>query len=99
MGKRGGLGDLEKVFGEPVNMKDPAFQTKFKNYIELICKDPDYVATGNFGKSPVYRAEFYIRGKDVVVVKPDGEFVTFLENGINQSRLVREALGWPSGMK
>ena len=63
--------------------------------IQDIGKSPDKVVAGSWrglgegGK--VGAAEFRIKGSDVVVTKPKGEFVTILKDGVD-NKFVRSAL-------
>ncbi|WP_143691133.1 hypothetical protein [Wohlfahrtiimonas populi] len=85
LGKK--LGKHVSDFGlDPSNAKDREI---VMNIIKNIGKEPERVIKGTFqGQGPNNtrgNVLFMIKGKDVVVTKPNGEVVTILENGINNS--------------
>ena len=71
------------------NLANPADREKVKNIINDIGSNPEKVISGDFAgqgangaRGPVH---FRIKGNDVVVTKPNGEFVTILKNGITNT--------------
>jgi hypothetical protein len=74
---------------------NPADREELRKIITDIAEKPDDVVDGTFrGQGPNGTrgpVEFRIKGTDVVVTKPGGEFVTVLRDGINNPS-VREAL-------
>ncbi len=76
--------------------QNPYHRITMRTKVENIGNNPDKIVSGTFAgqgpggaRGPV---QFRIRGADVVVTKPDGEFVTILKNGISNPS-VRSALG------
>lgn len=73
---------------------DAADRAKFLRIVEDIGRRPDRVIPGTFrgqargARGPV---SFRIKGRDVVVTSPEGEFVTILKNGV-ENPSVRGAL-------
>jgi hypothetical protein len=84
-----------------LDIKKPEDRAKFREIIEGIGNKPDRTVNGTWagmgGAGPGRRgpAEFRIKGDDVVVVSPNGDFVTILRNGVNENPSVRQALGLP----
>ncbi|MEL6508253.1 MAG: hypothetical protein AAFQ32_00535 [Pseudomonadota bacterium] len=78
-----------------LDVSNPAHRQQFRDMVENIGSNPDRVVTGTFsGGGPTGRRDvlFYLRGSDVVVTSPAGEFVTVLQNGVTNPNVVR-ALG------
>ncbi|PRA85911.1 hypothetical protein CQ054_10605 [Ochrobactrum sp. MYb29] len=70
-----------------LDVSNPAERARFKRFVESFANSYDQVLKGTFsgqgangGRGDVL---FYLKGKDVVVTSPSGNFVTILKNGIN----------------
>jgi filamentous hemagglutinin len=79
--------------GDPSNADDRAAVI---SRINDIGANPDIDILGEFrGLGPdgsIGPARFKIQGSDVVVTRPDGEFVTILKNGAEDNSFVKEAI-------
>ena len=88
------LGQHARDFG--LDPSDAADRSRFREIVQDIATRPDRVAEGAFrGQGPGGAAgpvSFRVKGPNVVVTKPDDEFVTVLKDGINNPS-VRRALG------
>jgi RHS repeat-associated protein len=84
------IGKHAPDFGlDPAN---PAHRKVLRDMIESISRNPDKVVQGTF-RGQEGAVDFFIKGNDVVVGK-GGDFVTILQDGINNPA-VRRALGSP----
>jgi RHS repeat-associated protein len=88
------LGKHVKDFGG--NPANPVDRAKVRSIVDDIGNSPEKVVDGTFmGQGPNGTrgaVQFRIKDNDVVVTKPDGEFVTILKDGINNTS-VKKALG------
>jgi hypothetical protein len=84
-----------------LDVTKPADRIRFRQIVEDIGNNPDRTVSGTWagmgGSAPGGRgpAEFRIKGDDVVVASPNGDFVTILKDGVKQNPSVRQALGLP----
>lgn len=85
---------VEDFGGSPSNVAD---RQRVIDHIKSIASSPDAVVKGTFkgqgpggARGPV---NFLIKGSDVVVTKPNGEFVTVLKNGINNTSVMNAIKG------
>ncbi len=81
------IGQHAEDFG--LDPSNPAHRAQLRKKIEDIASSPDKVAEGTFRSLP---RKFLVKGEDVVVTTPSGDFVTILKGGINNPS-VRRALG------
>ncbi|WP_312408643.1 RHS repeat-associated core domain-containing protein, partial [Rhizobium sp.] len=79
-----------------LDVKSAADRRKFSDIVKNIMDNPDRVAKGTFrgqGAGNVRGdVNFNIKGNDVVVTDMDGQFVTVMKDGLNNTS-VRKALG------
>jgi len=79
-----------------LDVSNPKDRETFRIFVENIGGSPDQVTSGKFrglgSNGTIGDALFYIKNNDVVVTTPNGQFVTILENGLNNNRFVRESL-------
>jgi hypothetical protein len=78
-----------------LDVTNPAHRQQFRDIVENIGTNPDRVVSGTMsGGGPTGRRDvlFYVKGNDVVVTSPSGEFVTVLKNGVTNPNVIR-ALG------
>ncbi|MDX5414284.1 MAG: hypothetical protein LPK02_14710 [Rhodobacterales bacterium] len=79
-----------------MNVADSTQRNEFRIMVETIGSNPDRVVSGTFSGGDVNGRRdvlFFIRGNDVVVTSPVGEFVTILQNGITNGNVVRALNG------
>jgi filamentous hemagglutinin len=88
LGKK--LGTHSKDFG--LNPANPADRARMIDMINEIGGNPERSIRGSFRgqglggtRGPV---EFRLKGNDVVVTTPDGNFVTILKDGINNPSVI-----------
>lgn len=71
------------------NLKESSAEDrlKFKEIITNIYTNPDEVVRGIDQRGQPFLVKAYIKGKDVVLVNKDEEFITILKGGINNARI------------
>ncbi|WP_409371729.1 polymorphic toxin-type HINT domain-containing protein [Psychrobacter lutiphocae] len=88
------LGKHVQDFGGDVTKK--ADRDMITKKINDIGNNPDKVITGTFSGQGVNGGRgdvlFFIKGNDVVVTKPNGEFVTILKDGVTSNTSVKTAI-------
>lgn len=71
-----------------LDVKNAADRGTFRSIIEGIAAAPDKVVAGTFRGQPA-GVNFLIKGRDVVVTSPTGDFVTILKDGIENPSVKR----------
>ena len=68
--------------------KSPTDRTKFLDITKDIVDNNDEVRTGSWRSQP-NPSKFYIKGKSVVVINANNEYVTTMANGVDNDKVKR----------
>lgn len=74
-----------------LEVSNPRVRHQFRNRIERIFNNADKIRKGSF-RGQDSEVFFYRRGKDVVLTKSNGNFITILTNGANNPRFLESSI-------
>lgn len=74
-----------------LDVSNPRVRYQFKNRIERIFNNADEIRKGSF-RGQDSEVFFYRRGRDVVLTKSNGDFITILTNGASNQRFLESSI-------